>query len=115
MRHLVAYIAGFSMAAVLIVSVMAVSLNATAQAPTPPTPPPTLPSGSQEGPVMVPLVANERKFLLDMCEAAAWASRIVFSPACDQLKAKFLEAETKAKAAAATPATPEKSPAEAKK
>lgn len=49
------------------------------------------PSFAQDAPV--PLTADERQFILHMCEVARWASRIQFDTACEALKAKFADAD----------------------
>jgi len=46
---------------------------------------------------------QERPLLMQMCESARWASRAVFDQVCEQLKAKFSEADKAAEEAAKKP------------
>ena len=41
---------------------------------------------------------QERPLLIQMCDAAKWAARLQFDPICEQLKAKFAEADKAAEA-----------------
>lgn len=48
-------------------------------------------AANNPGTILLPLQPAEQQVLLQMCDAAKWANRMVFADACDQLKAKMEE------------------------
>lgn len=46
-----------------------------------------------DGPAPVPFTLEERQAVLQMCEAARWASRMQFDQMCEALKARFVETD----------------------
>lgn len=58
---------------------------------------------AQDTPLSIAFSAQERQAIINMCNAATWASRIQYDGMCEALKARFADADTKAKAAVVSP------------